>query len=158
MKISIALWTYNKLKDGTYPLKIKVFEVVNGKKKERYYPTDIYLKPNQWDGANKTVKLHPNASDYNIKIRKALNNLESQKAKEEPINVKKATMGDSFIKYFENYNETIVKVKHSAAHYDKLNAVLNKLKVFSPGSSSASKSYCKAFKKTFSFYSWQSII
>lgn len=133
MKISIALWKHNQLKDGTYPLKIKVFDVIDGKKKERYYPTDIYLKPNQWDATNKTVKSHPHAADYNIKIRKALNNLESQKAKEEPINVKKATIGDSFIKYFSNYNETIVKVKHSAAHYEKLNAVLNKLKDFAPG-------------------------
>lgn len=30
----------------------------------------------------------------------------------------------------ENYNETIVKVKHSAAHYEKLKAILNKLKYF----------------------------
>jgi integrase len=132
MKISIALWTHNQLKDGTYPLKIKVFDIIDGKKKERYCPTNIYLNPNQWDDANKTVKNHHLATDYNIKIRKALNNLEIQKAKEEPINVKKATIGDSFIKYFHNYNETIVKIKHSAAHYEKLNAILNKLKDFSP--------------------------
>lgn len=133
MKISIALWTHNELKDGTYPLKIKVFDVINGKKKEKYYHTDIYLKLNQWDDNNKSVKNHPFAADYNVKIRKALNNIESQKAKDEPININKAIIGDSFIKYFENYNETIVKIKQSAAHYEKLKSILNKLKDFAPG-------------------------
>lgn len=132
MKISIALWKHNQLKDGTYPLKIKVFDVIDGKKRERYYPTEIYLKPNQWDATNKTVKSHPHAVDYNIKIRKALNNLESQKAKEEPINVKKATIGDSFIHYYRNYLETIIKVKHSASHYKKHFSILTKLEAYNP--------------------------
>lgn len=34
MKISIALWKHNQLKDGTYPLKIKVFDVIDGKKRK----------------------------------------------------------------------------------------------------------------------------
>lgn len=132
MKISIALWTYNELKDGTFPLKIKVFDK-NAKPKEKYYPLDIYLKPNQWDDKNRTVKYHPNATDFNVKILNALKRLTTQQANEQPINVKKVLIGDSFIKYFENYNESVVKVKHSAAHYEKLNSILKKLKDFSPG-------------------------
>lgn len=132
MKISIALWTHNELKDGTFPLKIKVFDK-NAKPKEKYHSLDIYLKPNQWDASNKTVKSHPNAIDFNVKILNALKQLTAQQAKDEPVNVKKALVGDSFIKYFDNYNETIVKVKYSAAHYEKLKSILNKLKDFAPG-------------------------
>jgi len=63
MKISIALWKHNQLKDGTYPLKIKVFDK-NAKPKEKYHALDIYLKPNQWDATNKTVKNHSSTSIF----------------------------------------------------------------------------------------------
>lgn len=131
MKIYPVLWKHNQLKDGTYPLKIRVFYVNEGKKIERYYPLDIYLKENQWDESFKRVKNHTNASDYNIKLLTTLKNLETQKSKDEPIVVKKAVMNGSFIEYFRGYIK-VTKKKYSASHITKLESILNKLESHYP--------------------------
>lgn len=131
MKIYPILWKHNQLKDGTYPLKIRVFYIDNGKKVERYYPLDIYLKESQWDDNSNRVKNHPNASDYNIKLLTTLKNLETQKSKDEPIIVKKAVLNGSFIEYYKNYI-TVTKSKYSASHITKLESILNKLEAHAP--------------------------
>ncbi len=132
MKITIGLWTYRQKADGTYPLKIKTFEQIDGKKIERYYPIGIDLEIRQWDKKNKVVKSHPLAADYNLKILETMQKMQKQNIKGLAVNVKTAEIGESFIKYYDHFLESVVKPKYSVEYYNSLRAPYNKLKSYYP--------------------------
>jgi site-specific recombinase XerD len=127
MKIKPLLWKYNTLKDGTHPIKIRISDIINGKKSQRYFNLDFYVTPQQWDNKNAMVKYnHPLAAEINIKISTKMRDLQKQYLETDKIDFKKT---NSIISYYENMLPEL-KIRCSAVFYNKMESILKKLKRF----------------------------
>lgn len=131
MKARIILWKYKPLKDGTYPIKIKITSTVDGKTIERYRPIGAYARPDQWDDIKKLARPnHPNAQAINLKLATMMLDIQNQIIKDDDVIFEKIG-GGHIISYFEKILQEI-KIKHSALYYRGMNAVKNKLQDFNP--------------------------
>lgn len=127
MKIKAVLWDHRPLKDKTFPIKIRV--TVGSKVK--YFPVNKSVKVNQWDAKAGRVKVDhlDNAQEVNDRIRKMLNDIESNYLKDDIVSDMIAS--DDFYKHFQDRID-YSKAKHSFGHYKRLKTVLAKLKEFRP--------------------------
>ena len=94
------------LKNGTALIQIEAY--LKGKKK--YFSTNIYIKPDQWNAKHKAIKNHPNQISLNKQISNFANKLESielkQRASGKPFSLDylveflKGNCNDSFIDFY----------------------------------------------------------
>lgn len=85
MKVTPILWTYDKRKDGTCPVKIRYSD----SNRKKYYHSDCYVLPEQWDHRNKRVRNNPNATDINLKLIEIETTVEREYIKNKGVDIDK---------------------------------------------------------------------
>jgi site-specific recombinase XerD len=68
MKVTAVWWKYDKRKNGTAAVKIRI----SHETKSWYYPINVYLNKNEWDPKKMRAQSVVNAQDINFKIIAAL--------------------------------------------------------------------------------------
>lgn len=130
MKAKAILWTYDKQKDNSYPVKIRITSTAGGRTKQSYIPIEFSVMKSQWDLKTGRVKSHPNAPAMNLKIVDKLNIIErNHLTGNNRNNITKDQKSfywwfDERIKYSEK--------KFGIYHCKKLKNVLAKLKSYAP--------------------------
>lgn len=132
--IKPILWTHQLNKDGTYTLKIKITK----NRKTRYYPTDIKITENVWDG--KKIKAHKQKTQLNNKLNKQLADVQSKVIKWETENqlitineimerLKSNLRSASFIDYAENCKRELLERGQIRTH-KRYKTIIKKLRTY----------------------------
>lgn len=124
------------LRNGTALIQIEAY--LRGKKK--YFSTNIYVSPDQWDRKHRSIKNHPNSISLNKQIRDYADKLEA-------IEMKRRESGKPFTLQFlsdslaGNYSNSFIEFCKRETTADKIRlatqhqylANVNHLESFSPG-------------------------